>query len=170
MSTPLAVVQAIDAAIDPPEDDEPDQLALFGEPLTAAGLAKLPIKARGPGRPPGARNRRTERNVAYLLSRHRDPVEVLLEIAEANPHDLAGLIGCTPHEALQEKRLAALAAAPYVKAKITPDVVDNRQVINLTIGTGMGAGDGGFVGQVVQVLEAGEAEVVSAADDDGSRG
>jgi hypothetical protein len=73
-------------------DEEERQYGLFAEPQTEAGRAKALTYRRGPGRPPGARNRRTERSAAFLLSRHRDPREILLEIAEANVADLAGLL------------------------------------------------------------------------------
>lgn len=119
-------------------DDEERQFGLFAEPQTEAGRAKMVTYRRGPGRPPGARNKRTERTVAFLLSRHRDPREVLIEIAEANVGDLAALLGCSVFEAAQEKRLAAIGVLPYVAARITPEVLnDNRQVVYLTINSGV---------------------------------
>jgi hypothetical protein len=133
-------------------DDEERQFGLFAEPQTEAGRARLVNHRRGPGRPPGSRNRRTERTVAFLLSRHRDPREVLIEIAEANVADLAALLGCSLFEAAQEKRLAAAAVLPYVAARLTPEVVDNRQVIHLTINGGgdfSAAGDRGAVALVL---------------------
>jgi hypothetical protein len=140
-------------------EDEAVQLGLFGEPLTEGGA----VKAKGwngVGRKPGAKNKRTERTVTFLLARHRDPRQVLLEIAEANVFDLAALLKCSPHEAMQEKRLAAIGVLPYVAAKITPDVVDNRQVIYLTIGSidgGAATGAGG----VVQLLDPDQFEHVA---------
>lgn len=117
-------------------DDEDEQLGLFGEPATEEGRLRTRIK-RGPGRPPGARNRRTERTVAFLLARHRDPREVLLELAEANVADLAVLLGCTLYQAAQEKRLAAIGVLPYVAQRMPLAVdVTNRQVVYLTIQEG----------------------------------
>jgi hypothetical protein len=137
----LAIGEAVNRWKDQHEeaDDDERQYGLFSEPQTEAGRAKLVTYRRGPGRPPGSRNRRTERTVRFLMSRHRDPREVLLEIAEANPADLAALLGCSLHEAIQEKRLAAIGVLPYVAARITPEVIhDNRQVVHLTINEGRG--------------------------------
>jgi hypothetical protein len=134
-------------------DEEAQQFGLFGVPETEEGRAKLVSYRRGPGRPPGSRNRRTERTVAFLLSRHRDPREVLMEIAEANVADLSALLGCSLFEAMQEKRLAAIGVLPYVAARITPEVLNDNRVINLTIETGgtdwSGAGDDALAGAVV---------------------
>lgn len=183
MTQPV-VAQAADAAA--LEEAEAEQLGLFGEPQTAEGLSRAIVAGRrGPGRPVGARNKRTERTVAFLLSRHRDPREVLIEIAEANVFDLAALLGCKPYEAMQEKRLAAIGVLPYVAARITPEVMnDNRQAIYLTINAGSAAlsGDGEGVGVALGVVEAVayhdaapvaapvEAEAPSAATNDGSDG
>ena len=147
------------------DDDEGEQLGLFGQPETAAGV-KRAVGKLPPGRPPGARNKRTERTVAFLLSRHRDPREVLLEIAESNVFDLAALLGCKPLAAMQEKRLAAIGVLPYLAARITPDVIDTRQVIHLTINAGDGLG-GGPGGGVVHVLDPEQYQEVSG-DDPGS--
>ena len=117
-------------------DAEDEQLGLFGVPATEEGLRRANIK-RGPGRPPGARNKRTERTVAFLLARHRDPREVLLELAEANVADLAALLGCSLYQAAQEKRLAAIGVLPYVAQRMPLAVdVTNRQVVYLTINEG----------------------------------
>jgi len=123
-------------------DEEAQQFGLFGVPETEAGRAKLVSYRRGPGRPPGSRNRRTERTVAFLLSRHRDPREILMEIAEANVADLSALLGCSLFEAMQEKRLAAIGVLPYVAARITPEVLNDHRVINLTIESGFERGTG----------------------------
>lgn len=162
-SAKVAIAASVDATLAAQQaeaDAEAAQLGLFAEPLTGLGQAKALAKGsaakRGPGRPPGALNRRTEATVKFLLSRHRDPREVLLEIAEANVYDLAALLGCKPHEALTEKRLAAIGVLPYVAARITPEVVnDNRQVLYLNIIDGaaqLGAADPGG-GVAVTVLD-----------------
>src|SRR5260221_4206747 len=165
MSGERAAVEAVLAAT---EDDEDDlQLGLFAEPLTPEGRRKLPER-RGPGRPPGARNKRTERTIAWLLGRHRDPRQVLLEIAEANVADLAALLSCSLHEALQEKRLAAIGVLPYVAQK-QPLAVDvtNRQVVYLNIHEGdVSVGEGARGGFAVRVLDNVEYQEVSEGDDD----
>jgi hypothetical protein len=148
--TAVAITEAVDSwdHENREADEEELQYGLFGTPQTEAGRQKLVGYRRGPGRPPGSRNRRTEQTVAFLLSRHRDPRQILMEIAEANPADLAALLGCSLHDALIEKRLAAIGVLPYVAAKITPETIDNRQIIHLHIGTTAetgGAADGGQV-------------------------
>lgn len=158
--TELAVTAAVAAAV--VDDDEPEQLGLFGVPETPEGQAKAVMRVRSPGRPPGSRNKRTERAVRFLLSRHRDPREVLLEIAEANVFDLAAMLGCDLLAALQEKRLAAIGVLPYVAARITPEVLnDNRQVVHLTINEGRGAAPAAGAGIVATVLQNVEYQDVS---------
>jgi hypothetical protein len=121
-------------------DEEDAQFGLFAEPQTEAGKAKALAYRRGPGRPPGARNRRTERTAAFLLARHRHPIEVLLEIAEANVADLAGFLNCTMMEAAQEKRLAASAVLPYLASRMPLEIdLSKKSVVYLTIVDGHAA-------------------------------
>lgn len=175
--TERALTAAVAGAV--PDEDEVEQLGLFQPPLTSEGVEKAESRGRrGPGRPPGARNIRTQRTVAFLLGRHRDPREVLLEIAEANVFDLAALLGCTPFEALQEKRLCAIGALPYVAARITPEVIKQFNGVFLTINEGAPggaaavAGDG--IGLAAEILDHVEferdppAEMPSAETDAGS--
>ena len=121
------------------EFDEAEQLGLFAPPQTEEGQRKSLVKSRI-GRPPGARNKRTVATVDYLLSRHRDPREVLLEIAEANVADLAALLGCTLFEAVQEKRLCAAAVLPYVAQRQPLSIETSaRNPVYLTIVDGQAA-------------------------------
>src|SRR5258708_25417483 len=85
-------------------DDEDEQLGLFAEPETEGGRLKIEHVRRGPGRPPGARNKRTERTVAWLLARHKDPVARLLEIADMHPADLAATLSRPLLEAVHDHR------------------------------------------------------------------
>lgn len=173
MAEATALQQALDPHIEADEEDA--QLGLFSEPQTEHGKRKAQVQfgAAGFGRPPGARNRRTQATVEFILSRHRDPRVVLAEMAAANVHDLAALLGCTLFEAYQEKRLSAIGLLPYVAARITPEVIDNRQVIHLHLG-GLEGGGAAAGASAVHVLEAGDYETVaegaSAATDDGSEG
>ena len=72
---------------------------------------------------------------AYLLSRYTSPLEVLAQIAVARVDQLAASLGCTKLEALQEKRLAAIALKDHLHSKmpVAVDITD-RKVIYLTIG------------------------------------
>lgn len=148
---------SLQRALDPhlEADREDEQLGLFAPPATAAGEARAAQRGyRGFGRPPGSRNRRTARTVELILARHRDPRVVLAEMAEANVYDLAALLGCSPYEAWQEKRLAAIGLLPYVAARITPELVDNRQVINLHLAAPGGGGEAAAAARVL--LDPGE--------------
>lgn len=151
---------AVDAIGLPEAQDEAEQLDLLGLPpvsLTPEGAALLDgIRARG--RPAGSRNKRTLAWADYLLSRHANPVEVLLQIAESSVAELVLTLKCSPLEALQEKRHAAVAAAPYVMQKQAVAVdLTGSPPINLTITRGDGAvaaGVGaGLAGRIIEVLE-----------------
>jgi len=144
-------------------DDEERQYGLFAEPQTEAGRAKLVSYRRGPGRPAGSRNRRTEQTVAFLLSRHRDPREVLIELAEANVADLAALLGCSLFEAAQEKRLAAIGVLPYVAARVTPETIKQFNGIFLTVVERAEGGAGEGARASAAVLD--HVEFVRVADD-----
>lgn len=129
------------------------ELDLFGLPTDPAKRDQA-IERRV-GRPKGARNKRTERTVALLLSRYQDPRAVLLAIAETPVHVLAEELGCTLLEALQEKRLAAGLVLPYVAQKQPLAVnISNREIIHLHILNGQvaEAPDAG-AGVAVRIME-----------------
>lgn len=153
------------AVFDAAADDE-EQGELFAAPSTLAGDAKLNELQRRPGRPAGSRNKRTERTVAWLLSRYRDPRAVLLELAEANAADLAGRFNCSLLEALQEKRIAAAAVLPYVAARmpIAIDVTKRTAVyLNVQMGHAVQAAEGEGIGFAVEIGKALEYQEVSEA-------
>jgi hypothetical protein len=86
------------------------------------------------GRTPGVRNRRTLEMANFLLRRYASPLEILAQIAVARVDELSASIGCTKLEALQEKRLAAIALVPYLHQKMPVAVdVTNTKVVHLTI-------------------------------------
>lgn len=173
MASEAVVLAPIALSIEDQLDEDERQLGLWSEPATAAGRAKVAERARGPGRPPGARNKRTEVTVAHLLQRYRDPRAVALERIQMHPADLAALLGCPVFDASQEQRLYMQAIFPFIHARITPEVIDNRQVIHLHLGGLDGAGEAATAG-AVRVLDAVEyhevAESSSATTDDGSEG
>ena len=118
------------------DERDAEQFSLFGEPQTEAGATRWLTKRR-PGRPPGSLNKRSHRTVQFLLSRHRDPREVLLEIAEAHVADLASAMGMTMAEALTEKRLAAIGVLPYLAHRMPIEIdVSQKSVVYLTINEG----------------------------------
>ncbi len=122
-----------------PAPDEPEQPDLLG--LPQRGIV-TPVY-RGVGRPPGSRNKRTERWAEFLLSRYESPLEVLVQMANAPVAALAEQLGCSALEAFQEKRQAAIAAAPYLHQRmpLAVDVTD-RKVLNLVIVDHAPAADG----------------------------
>lgn len=173
-----ALAAAVDAAEQQLDNDE-RQLGLWSEPASPAGqalraksLQRLPTGNRGLGRPLGSRNKRTEETVRHLLQRYRNPLAVGLERIQMHPADLAVLLGCSISEADDKQRLWAQAIGGFLLAKITPDVVDNRQAVHLHLGTGQSFSGGGGV-RIERVIEAGEiveAEEVSAETTDDAAG
>lgn len=125
---------ALRSVLEAEEEPESAQLELLGAPITKEVIEMREEERRGPGRPKGSANKRTTELAAYLLSRYTSPIEVLAQIATAHVGQLAKSINCTKLEALQEKRLAAIALAPYLHAKM-PVAVDltNHKMIHLTI-------------------------------------
>lgn len=115
------------------------QAELFGaDDDQAAGDARLPMPPRdparnGPGRPAGARGRRTEAVATYLVSRFGDPLEGLMSMAMkptgqlidevkaiAKAHGVkAGDVSVM--EALRFQRGALEALLPYIHAKRAPE-------------------------------------------------
>lgn len=152
MSGERAALEAVGLGFE--DEDEGEQFDLLGMPQTAS-LLLLRQKNDGPGRPKGSRNKRTERTVAFLLARHRDPREVLLEMAEARVDELAASLGCTAYQAYQEKRLAAIGVLPYV-AQRQPLAIEMTgvQPIHIHIGQANGVRQSDTVAErLTQVIE-----------------
>ena len=154
-----ALAEAV-AEFDQLAEDE-QQLGLFSEPATQAGRAKAKVVSIAERRVRG-KGKRTEATVALLLSRYRDPRAIALERIQMHPADLAGVLQCSIADAEDRQRLWAVAVMPFLHARITPEVLDNRQVIYLTIG-GFEAGAGGGGPAVVQVLDPSEFAPVADA-------
>lgn len=144
------VTTALDQVVaDLPDGEDLVQAALFGPEEIGALDAPSPLSAaieprkRGPGRPPGSRNRRTEAVAGWLLSQGRHPVAVMMEAYSMTPAELAAKIGLrktvkvtkakdgseteieTDHysndtllELLKLQLRMAEAAAPYVAQKL----------------------------------------------------
>jgi hypothetical protein len=137
----LAQAQAAagDLASEPAQEDMAEWLGL---PPVAPGREGM-VQPRGRGRPPGSRNRRTMELAAYLLATHRSPLETLVKIANTPVAELAARLNCSPLDALDQIRLCAIAAAPYLHARMPVAVdVTNHRVVHLTIQEGGGAAPG----------------------------
>lgn len=124
-----AVEMALDGA---PELSDEEQLDMLGMPPKPFRAPWSPAQ-KGPGRPPGARNKRTVEMVNYLSSQYRSPLEVLAVISNAGVGELAARLGCTKLEALQEMRIAASTLLPYWHQKMPLAVDLNQRVVHLNI-------------------------------------
>jgi hypothetical protein len=96
---------------------EAEQLALLeGEGEASAALPAV----RGPGRPPGARNRRTVEVARWLIAQHGDPLAAATRIAArdiAAPDGLANLareLGMERAQAAEFWLRAVNAVLPYL--------------------------------------------------------
>lgn len=126
------------AEIDPDLGETPE-LDLFAEPVTQGGKVKAAGLPRGPGRPAGSGNKRTERALAWLRAKYPDARERLLAVGTASPHDLAHLWGCSVFEAVQEQRLCLGLVLPFVAQKQPLSVdLNTKTAVYLTIDLGDG--------------------------------
>lgn len=128
-----AALESLGATAEP-ELAEAEQLELLPS-LPAAIGADGVARPRGPGRPPGARNRSTEAWRAYLLQRFGSPLEALLQVATAKTSELARDMGLKPGDAFRIQVDALEAALPYVHQKL-PQAVEvhgEGAVLNLVV-------------------------------------
>lgn len=99
-----------------------EQLALLPSPGSAPmepGEAVEPGGKRGPGRPPGAKNKSTQDWVSYLQKRYRDPREFLAEAYNRPVQVLAAELNCDLLEAFKVQLISAKEMLPYVAQKQT---------------------------------------------------
>lgn len=173
MSTgPKAAYEAIAATHAGPAGPGGDEAQL--DLLAEAGDEALPVAPtpeaarRGPGRPPGARNKRTEILAAHYVRRHGDPLEALIALAMGSIEHTATelhrtiqalkakgvpiavdtkgreLSGIDVAEVMKLKVRAAEAALPYLHARRAPIDSDGEAVLPvLNIGVGVQVGAGG---------------------------
>lgn len=139
---------------------------LFGA-LPAAGEA-APGRA-GPGRPPGAPNKRTGKLKDWILALgYRHPAVVLAELASAEVGDLAKALACKKLEAAELKRKAAIDLLPYFESKMptTVELPEGELVPVLNIGVmptrRAAAGDG-----AMSLLDAFDATIEESQQDQG---
>ena len=141
------------------------QPALFGDAELGLPVPTRAVEARvarGPGRPPGSRNKRAEDAAREVIERLGDPLVMLAAIAMTPVADLMA-VGLSVAEALTEKRLSAQAVLPYLHQRKPLAVnVDGRQVVHLTIG---GLAPGPSEGVAIDVAECVEIQAVSDVAD-----
>jgi hypothetical protein len=112
---------------------QPDLLGLPENPH----VAMLRAKRQAAGRPPGARNKRSEDVARFIVEQIGDPLLMLAQLAVMPAAELAAAVGCTTAEALIEKRLAAIAVLPFVHQRqaVAIDVKTHREVsLTLVLG------------------------------------
>ena len=89
---------------------------------------------RGPGRPPGSRNKRTDEWAEWILGRHTSPLDFLATVYTRPVEMLALELGCKRLEALKLQVVAAKELAPYVHQKQPVSVnVDQTGVVTLIL-------------------------------------
>jgi len=111
---------------------EPDQVELFELPTRLEGARgdeqRAKVKAQGPGRPPGARNKSTVAIRDYLLARGVDPLVRMAQWAMHTPETLATELDCSKLEAFRELRATWLGLAPYLHGHAAPVDQDGNAV------------------------------------------
>lgn len=98
---------------------------------------KLPAPSRGPGRPPGAKNKNTEEWRDYLLSRYPSPLEGLAQTMSLPIESICTMLSCTKLDAFKLQLMAMKELAPYIHQKM-PLAID--------------AGDAGLINLFMNVL------------------
>lgn len=131
-------------------------------PLPQTERVQTLRKRRKAGRPPGARNRRSEDVARFVIERIGDPLLVQAMVACMPAEELAAAAGWSVGEAIAEKRLAAGLVLPYLHRRqpLAVDLTDHR-VVYLTVSAGAPARvaeDGAQVLEVVEYQQVAEGE------------
>jgi len=120
LATAVQLALRAEAAAATEDDDEEEPvLDLLGLPNLEAAPKRANLARAGKGRPPGARNHRTQFWSDYIPRRYGSPLEVLAQVMRAPTADLARELGCSKLDAFGEKRKAAEALAPYLHPKLS---------------------------------------------------
>ncbi|PWR24972.1 hypothetical protein [Zavarzinia aquatilis] len=149
------------------EGDEPFQPAAQ-LPLLAAEVAPdaPPAPAGGGrgGRPKGAKNKRTEDWVNFILGRYRSPLVGLAEVFSRPVGELAKELGCKPLEAFQLQLRAMDILAPYLHQRLPQAIqIDNKGLPLLAIGAFAGASAGPAGGLFGMIAEAQQNQALSVS-------
>jgi len=115
------------------DDDDDDDEAGAGAEANGDGLQILDQPAdeapgrRGPGRPRGARNKRTQHTLEYLQGLgYDDPLRGLAEVWSRPLALLAAELGCTLLEAFDRQQEARKTALPFWHQKLPQAVVIDK--------------------------------------------
>jgi len=110
---------------------------------------------RGRGRPPGAKNRRTEDWQRLVLSTHRSPLLVLADFYSMPVEELATRLSCSRLDAAKLQLTAARELAPYLHQKLPLAVdVQRKDVVQLVIETGEAMASQAQLGDALSVFAA----------------
>src|SRR5690606_11914088 len=100
-------------------------------PLSAA----LPSAGRKPGRPKGAKNRRTEAVTAWLLAQHRHPLSVIMEAYTMSTVELAERLGLRRQTHIEKitttRMIDGKAVSETVEREVEGDRFDNDVLLDL---------------------------------------
>ncbi len=108
-------------------------LAAVAEPALLDGEDGVPDAARGPGRPPGSRNKRTEETLEYLQALgYSSPLRGLAEVWARPVAVLAAELGCSLGHAMEIQLDAMKASLPYWHQRL-PQVVELEGMPPLSI-------------------------------------
>lgn len=174
---------AVDALMEGQEPPAPNAEQLPLLPGAGESQEAIPTEGegappghRGPGRPPGARNKRTEEWTEYILSRHKSPLVFLAEQYTKSLKELVEELKCDPLDARKLQVQAARDLAPYVHQKqpVAMEIEGKGRVLLIASGlpgapelssdalTALGLAVGGDGGVLV------DGEPVDAGDDEGA--
>lgn len=126
-----ALAEGMQNAEPPARDGQ--QLALLDDDTPPSdGWPQMGNLKRGPGRPPGSRNKRTEDWRRFLDSQYTSPLEWLSRQFTVSTEWLACELGVKPSEAFELQVKCAIAALPYREQKL-PMAVDVTNKASLTL-------------------------------------
>lgn len=136
-----AVAAAIAAT---PEEDAPvqallpllpaDEVAMLPLDPVARGAALRGGTRRGPGRPAGAINKKTQDMARMILAKYQSPLVFLAETYSRKVSDLAIELQCKPVEAFQVQLRAAQELAPFLHGKMPVEVNVRGELPMLLLG------------------------------------
>lgn len=149
--------EAANGALLPLRDAEQLELLRDGRGRLDGIAAKA--APRGRGRPPGAKNKKTEAIGRYITEQFGDPLVALASIYARATDTIVAELGCKPIEALAIQAKAAAEVAPYVHGK-------QPVAIDMTLKADMVLAIAGLTDtqEAVEELQAGE--WVEVSDDD----
>jgi hypothetical protein len=102
-------------------------------PAAPGAHAQEPQGSRGPGRPAGAKNKRTRHWQQWFEATGKLPLEFLAGVYRARTADLADELSTSTEAALRIQVQAAQAVLPYVEQKLPLAIEDQGEQGNRTV-------------------------------------